>query len=270
MKAFSLIRRGPEYRSDAFAAGLKACGYQFVEGFPGGAPSRDDVLITWNRYGHFDEVAKIFERCGCQVLVAENGYIGRDKNGQQLYALARNQHNGAGSWHVGKEDRWSALGIELKPWRADGKHVLICAQRGIGSPVTAMPQGWPEGVAARLGELTRRDIRIRLHPETRGLTVEVRPLEDDLRDCWAVVVWGSGAGLKAMAAGIPVLSAMPNWIGSSAAAADLRQVEDPLPYKRDARPQMFHSLAWAQWTLDEIAAGTPFRHLLNRPNQEAA
>jgi hypothetical protein len=269
LKIHSLIRRGPEYRSDAFAAGAAAAGYAWREGWHGGTPGRDDVLLIWNRYGSGEAAAQVFEAAGAQVLVAENGYIGRDANGRQLYALARSQHNGAGTWHVGVDDRWSRLGVELKPWRTAGSHILVCAQRGIGSPVAAQPHGWTEDVVRRLRQVTKREIRVRLHPETRNLAAPVPPLESELADCWAVVVWGSGAGIKALVAGVPVINEMRGWIGRLAASQDLRSIDAP-PTPGFLRERMLHSLAWAQWTLDEIASGLPFRTLLATPARSAA
>lgn len=264
MKAYSLIRRGPEYRSDAFAAGLRASGYKYVEGWHGNTPGRDDVLISWNRYGLGDAAAEIFERAGARVLIAENGYIGRDGDGQQLYALALNHHNGAGHWHVGQADRWAALGIDLQPWRVSGEHILVCAQRGIGPKGVAMPPNWEHETVAKLLALTKRPVRLRPHPETRGLAVKPPPLEQDLENCHAVVVWGSGAGIRALVEGVPVIHEMPNWIGR-AACGDIQIDQIEAPRSLGAREAMLRALAWAQWTLAEIAAGLPFKYLLQTP-----
>lgn len=59
----------------------------------------------------------------------------------------------------------------------------------------------------------------------------------------------SGAALQALLWGIPVASEMPDWIGA----------QDNTDAGRLA---MFRRLAWAQWTLEEISDGLPFRSLL--------
>ena len=102
-----------------------------------------------------------------------------------------------------------------------------------------MPGGW------QIKALKKHGGRIRKHPGTRACT----PLEHDLRKCGRVITWGSGAAIKAMMWGIPVISDMPNWIGE----------QDNTDAGRLA---MFRRLAWAQWTLDEIASGEPFDRLL--------
>src|SRR4029450_5791285 len=118
-RAFCLIRPLPHYRSDAFHAGLKACGYEVHTAMKGDIRP-DDVLCIWNRYGTNHEYAKQFEEAGATVLVAENGYIGCDAEGKQLYALARSWHNSAGAWHVGDSERWKDQNITLSPWREGG------------------------------------------------------------------------------------------------------------------------------------------------------
>ena len=64
-----------------------------------------------------------------------------------------------------------------------------------------------------------------------------------------VVTWGSGAAIKALQMGIRVHSDMPHWIGEQ-------------DNTTEGRLAMFRRLAWAQWTLEEIASGLPFERLL--------
>lgn len=268
MKAVSLIRPGPEYRRDAFAAGLKAAGFEYVEGWQGQTPSRDDVLVVWNRYAHFNNTAEMFEKAGASVLVAENGYAGVDAQGHKLYALARAGHNGSGSWFVGNEDRWLPLGIPVKPWREAGAHVLVCGQRNIGSPSMASPVGWEEQIASQLRGITRREIRIRHHPEHRNVSLRPRtPLEDDLKGCHAVVTWASGAGVQALIGGIPAFFCAPHWILAEAASRHWSRIEQPpMPDRMAALRRM----SWAQWSLAELESGLPFRYLLRKGESIAA
>jgi hypothetical protein len=84
-RALVLVRAQPQYRREAFEAGARAAGYQVVSSLP--TPARTDICITWNRYGGADAQARAVEAAGGQVLVTENGYLGRDARGQKLYAL---------------------------------------------------------------------------------------------------------------------------------------------------------------------------------------
>lgn len=264
-RACCLIRQDPGYRREAFIAGLQRAGYavnmQSFQAAPG------DVLMIWNRYGTFDSCALQFERARAQVLVAENGYLGRDWRGKNWYALSRNCHNGAGTWDVGAASRWDDWGYELAPWRAGGREVVILAARGIGPVGVAQPNTWPAEVQARLRRIGIQ-ARIRRHP---GEEKPAIALEDDLANAACVVTWGSGAALKALTLGIPVVSAMPGWIGAGA-ALPLEQFRSLADLRRDdaARLAMFRRLAWAMWSVEEIASGEPFRRLLPDHTRAAA
>ncbi len=242
----------PGWRWDAFAAGLKVCGYKALKYQQ---PSPTGVLVTWNRWHRNDRVAAEYEKFGFPVIVAENGYIGKDSQGRQLYALARTHHLGAGRWFVGEEDRWSGLDIEVKPWRSDGAHIVLLPQRGYGPPGIAMPKNWVADVSIRLSRITKRRVVVRDHPGAG------RPsMNRDLQGCWAAVTWGSGAGVKAIVAGTPVFHELPNWIGAPAARYGIDQIEDPALCDR---APMLHRLSHAQWGTDEIATGESFRRLLS-------
>lgn len=222
-------------------------------------PRPGDVLVLWNRYDTWDLVAKRFERAGCAVVVAENGYLGREWRDGIWYAISLNRHNGAGSWRLGSESRWDSWDVELKPWRTQGDHVLVLPARGIGVPPVVQPGDWLDKALADLKRRTKRPIRVRRHPGTDKPCPVDHGLLAELEGAHCVVTWGSGAALKAIAAGVPVFHGFPQWIGAGAAlpqSADLEQ-----PFLGDRLP-MFRRLAWAMWRLDEIERGEPFAALL--------
>lgn len=231
-------------RRELFSEGLKAVGIDVV-GRPEPAPG--NLFVTWNRYGFGAHTADSYERAGGVALIVENGYLGKRWLGEDWFALSLGQHNGAGRWRVGGDERWDSLGVDLSPWRFGGSEVVVLPQRGIGPAGVAMPRNWP---ASSFG-------RVRVHPGTRACVA----LEDDLKRASSVVTWGSGAALKALLLGIPVFYAMPLWIG---AAAGLHVSKIPCEPLRDdfARLSMFRKLAWAMWTAKEIELGVPFRWLL--------
>lgn len=259
--AYLIIRPGLPYRSEAFAAGLGAAGYDVLSRSPPpGDVKPDTVLVTWNRTAHSARDADTVEQRGGTVLVAENGYLGKGDDGYPLYAMARNHHSGAGEWPDGDPGRWDSLGITLAPWRSGGDHILVLGQRGIGHPLVAMPRGWDRRVADELRKLTRRPIKFRPHPgNERSRLPGLRSLKDDLHGCHAVVTWNSAAGLRAIVAGVPVFCAFPKWIGASAARPLGHDIEDP--FMGDRLP-MLRRLANAQWSITEIRSGEPFRRLL--------
>lgn len=249
-------------------AGLKAAGLDARTGAPPSIAA-GDVVVIWNRYGEMHELATRAEKAGAVVLVAENGYLERPHFGGQHYALARGGHNGQGEWLPRGPGRWDALGIELKPWHGpdanwvneenDGRHILVAPNRSFGRPGYIMPPNWSADVCKRLARVTRRPVRVRMHPGSNAPKV---PLAQDLANCWAVVIWSSSVGVHALIAGVPVIAECPAWICKRAALADIREIEAPWGRCSERLPALM-DMAWAQWTCDELATGEPFRRLLS-------
>lgn len=249
-RAVILLPQSPHYRRDAFAEGLGKLGYE-----PTFNNNRDprpgDVLVIWNRYAN--DTARNFERAKATVLVAENAWVGPEAKDEHHFAICRGHHNGAGTWEVGPEKRWPKMNIKLKPWRKQGSHILVLPQRGMGEKGVAMPTTWEADIVKRLQKITKRPIRTRHHPGPRP-----HP-EIDFDNCWACVIWASGAGVKAIIDGIPVFYEMPKWIGGLAGRLGIEDLENP--FLGDRIP-MLERLAWAQWRPEEISAGEPFKWLL--------
>jgi hypothetical protein len=220
-------------------AGLVAAGYAISE--------QSDVSVVW---GARDQPPG-------KVLVAENGYL--DGTGGPYVALAVGGHNGSGEQPRRRPERWARLGVELKPWRDGGKHILVCPSRGLKTAAMRQPAGWLERTVEELRRHTDRPIKVRPHPGNWKANPPKVPVEDDLRDAYACVIWASSAGVKALVEGVPVIYTAPHWICAEAASNSLADIADP---PRPDRTPAFECLAAAQWSLDEIASGAPFSELL--------
>lgn len=244
-RAYLNLRYTVPERRAAFTEGLRRNGYEVVDGMTRD-PRDGDILVTWNRIHESDTVARIFESRGLPVLATENASWGNEFAGKNWYTLTRSYHNVAQTFPVGSHDRWDRLGLTLEPWRSESEfpETVILPSRGIGPACYRMPAGWVE--RARLQRDRQSAHKVRAHPGRHHLGIS---LEDDLQRASRVITWGSGAAIKALMWGVRVESRMPNWI----AAQD----------NTDAgRLAMFRSLAWAQWTLDELKSGEPFARLL--------
>ena len=265
MLAWNLTRQEMHYRHGAFTHGLRTAGYDVRSDYSAGG-GRGNVLLIWNRYGQYHDIATRFEATGGTVLVAENGYLGPDgisphaMNPRTMYALGRGAHNDSTAIPEGGPERWAALGVDLAPWRTVGEHILVCPNRSFGIPERMMPPNWPIDVCNRLRKLTKREIRLRPHP---GNSPAKKPLAEDLAGAWATVIWSSSAGVHSLIAGGPVICCAPHWICKGAADAHLECVE-----KVDdrgglqTREEAMQRLAWGQWHLSEIESGASFRALL--------
>ena len=262
-RAWCQIRNLPSYRAEAFRAGLEAAGFRVTDsGLSIGFGEPGDLLVIWNRYGVMDRAAAAFKARGGRVLVAENGYLGRDWRGGHWYALAENYHNGAGTWPYDGPERWDRWGVEIQPWLMGPREILGLATRHIGPEGVREPPGWITGAAARLERASRLRVRIRRHPGENPAT----PLEADLARAGGVLTWGSSAALKALLAGWPAIYGFSRWIGAPAGLMldDAMQLSGPAILEAAMlgdRLGMFRRLAWAMWNTDEIRAGAPFRWL---------
>ncbi len=264
-KAYNLVpNRFADGRQRAVGAGLRACGFEVRTAYGGEAINpRTDCLVTWNlHHGAARAAAAVFESAGAPVIVCEEAYT-RRLWPEPHFAMALGGHNGAGRWFPGGPERWARLGVALAPWRRDGAHILVCAARGMGSAEMREPRGWADDVCRRLQAVTRRPVRLRRHP---GKGYSARPLEEDLAGAWAVVVWASNCATHALVTGIPVFYEAPHIVTAGAAQWDIGRIDAPA---YSDRLPVFQDLAWAQWHIDEIANGEPFRHLLHAARQTA-
>lgn len=260
MRAFLLIRPEPQYRRDAFEAGLRACGYS-IEGQPRGAVLPSDVLVIWNRYGRNHALASQFERAGARVVVAENGVLGREWRGDYWYALYLSAPAGGGFFPAGGPERWDGFGVDLCEWRNGGREIIVLAQRGIGPPGVAQPTNWHRSIAQQLAH--RGPVRIREHPGERPCV----SLHTDLAAARCVVTWASCAAIKALLWGIPVFHGYNKWLAADA-AHHVQTLINPGPWPTDLPDRLatFRRLGWASWTTRELSTGLPFRRLLESPS----
>lgn len=227
---------------EACSLGLAAAGY--------GEGAVPDVTIAWGGRNPSPPASG-------RMIVAENGYL--PGAGGPYVALALDGHNGAGRWPRGSSERFKRLGVDFRPWRQDGGHVLVCPSRGIGMQPT--PEDWTERTVAALRKFTKREIRVRPHPGNWKRLPE-HPnvsLARDLEGAWACVIWASTAGVQALIQGVPVIYTAPNWICAGAASNRLADIENP---PMPERLPVFERLASAQWTLPEIESGEAFKAVL--------
>lgn len=248
-RALNLLRPGLHRRRDAFDAGLRAAGFALVDAAPRDIGPRD-VLLIWNRYGGFADVASDFEAQGATVLVAENCPFGNSFRGGSFSLAARHVALTGGEILEGGAERWDSWGLALLPWHEAGETVVL-EQRGIGHPDVRSPDGW----AQRVARLTAG--RIRRHPGNDSPAV---PLGEDLAAAGAVVTWSSAAAVQALSLGVPVWHEHPLFVCRDAC----RPLSAwPGPPRRDyeARLLAMRRLAWGIWSLPEIESGEPLARL---------
>ena len=159
-----------------------------------------------------------------------------------------------GEYFAGSHDpsRWKEikrnLGIDLKPWRSDGDHILICLQRNGGWSMGNLDvMEWCRKTVKEIRRRSNRPIVVRSHPgdkkassyissAPKGVTIShSTSILDDLKNCWACVTYNSSPGVAAAIEGVPVFVTDPQPQNSQAYAvanADIKYIEQPEIYER--------------------------------------
>lgn len=250
MRAQCNLPDGPNYKRDAFLAGLRAAGYEVCRKID--KPESCDILVIWNRPASQESEARKFEKAGARVVVAENGYLGKSYDGRKWFSLAIGHHSGAGTWNDHGPSRWASFGIDLQDWKTEGE-TLILAQRGIGEPGIASPPGWAQEVQKRIGG------RIRRHPGTSDRAV---PILEDLQGVGPVVTWHSGGAIQAIILGHPIWHGFARWL-MAPAAMPLNQWGAAPKFSDADRVRSLERMAWAIWDSEEVCSGKALKVLLS-------
>ena len=198
------------------------------------------------------------------TVVIEKGYIRRDI----YYAVGLNGLNGRAFFNNEKcsAARFNQLGVQVKPWRKNGDHIVVAGQVPSDASVQHIDiLQWAQDVVYQLKDLTDRQIYYRPHPlavsrsrSVNGATFSLRTLEEDLENAWAVVTFNSNTAVDAALAGIPVFVFDVGSMAWGVANKDLKLIENP---EMPSREQWLNDLAYCQWTLKEMEAGLPWSHI---------
>lgn len=256
---------------EAFAAGAAGALLASIDpALPGPPLEAVDPACDGFVYGRLRgtlDVIRALERHGRHWLYADNGYLrpsdhaAGDTSGfykvtrdhfQLTAADANRPVSAAGS------ARLRALDIEIKPWRSQGREIVICPPIEAYAAVMGFDlASWIEVVRDALARHTDRPVRFRARPRPKS-GVKVRPLAEDLADAWALVTHDSNVVVEATVLGIPcfVTGESPaQWLGN----VDLARIETPI-LERDRAAWLAH-LAANQWTLAEMRDGTCWRQM---------
>jgi hypothetical protein len=168
------------------------------------------------------------------------------------------------------------LGIDLKPWKKDGRYILICCQRDGGWSMNNQPlMPWLIKTIKDIQKCTQKPIMVRFHPGDKNVLNHKRDLVryrlqnviishsanimDDFKTASAVVNHNSSPGVVAAIEGIPVfLTDSNNSQAKDVAHSIFSYIENPRDFDRES---WIHRMAQMHWTLDELKDGSAWRHL---------
>jgi hypothetical protein len=227
---------------------------------------RQNVINHQRRTGH--HVMPI--DASCFKFVDTDSYFLRYSLGGVFYNT--NNYANANS----NDSKWrqiqTQLGINLKSWRTNGDHVLVCLQRDGGWSMKGTDMtDWTRQTVQRLRSITNRPILIRPHPKHKinlseltnlpGVSESVNgsTLQQDLTNAWAAVFCNSSSSVAAALAGVPVFADDDDCVAWTVANKDLSQIESPA---MPDRTQWLNDLSSAHWTDEESRRGAIYQRFV--------
>jgi hypothetical protein len=235
--------------------------YAFAKGC-GGEITDEDVLFEDRPVALFGSPARwpllrAAQAAGLDWFYADHGYLGRGK----YFRITKNayQHDGRGEKTPDNWARFERFRRPIHPWRTSGQHVLVCPNSAVYFSLFGIDaEQWLSNVQDRIRAHTDREIRLRWKVQRRD-----RPIEQDLRNAWAVVVFSSAAAVDALIAGVPVFTVAPFAATYRMGLSDLARIEAPV-FPPD-RESFLAVLAANQFTIAEILSGQAWKHLQMTP-----
>ncbi len=260
------------YPSPGKKKGLDVC-QSFAAGCGGCvAPPGQDRLEPGPAffYGWTAHSVPLMEQCrreGHDWYYADNAYyFGRGA----YFRVTRNalMHDGGG---IAGQERLARFGIEIKPWRAHGDHVLVTTQSDLfyRQRLGIARDAWTAGVVRALERTTKRDVRVCHKPEAKasGNAPAAASFEASLKGAHALVTHSSATAVKALIEGVPVFC-IGVCMASIMGLDDLSRIESPVT--PGGREQWLRNLAANQWTREEMRNGACWRDLMYQTIAAAA
>ena len=176
-------------------------------------------------------------------------------------------------------EKWAAYsqwhGVDLRPWRQQGQHILILCQRPKGWNMFGQDQDhWLQKTIDKIRKIeAKRPIVIRMHPGDGARFKQIDKLQkrypkgnasrisisanenirDDLVNCWCVVGYNSTPNVVSVIEGIPAYVEDPlhSWAADVAFSNLSEIVNPPLP----DRTQWINKIANIHWSNQEVRSG---------------
>ncbi len=261
---------------DAFHTGANALGHDVV------VDSNDGIDVIWSVLfnGRMAGNQAIWETCQREerpCIVLEVGGIKRGTTWKvALNGINRDAYFGPTGHN---SDRAKQLGLVVKPWRTEGKYILICGQHDKSLQWQGMPRmsNWFLDTYDQIRKVTDRPILFRPHPRCRLEHIErglrhverqephqIKGTYDDFDmgfdNVWATVSWSSNPAIHSVIEGVPAFTG-PSSLAFDVALQNLQQIEDPLYCDRT---QWLNDYAHTEYTIEEISQGIALKHLTSK------
>ena len=272
----------------AFATGVRTHSHQCDIVRPAEYPAPNpetDVAVMIGVKGYSRKLFDDHLEAGKHVLYIDKGYLG---NRGRYYRMSVNSFQPLRYFQqvARPADRLQTLGLTLQPMRTSGRHILVAGgsvkysnwHRMHGGPNDEDPAtAWAQQTIKRLSKASHRPIVYRPKPSWKDAVpipgVEYsrppRTIQEELRDCWCLVTYGSNAALDALIFGVPVL-VLGDGIAQPLAKMSENSVEDPYLPTDEERWQLLADVAYCQFSVPEMASGLAWSILQEQLHADGA
>jgi hypothetical protein len=217
------------------------------------------------------KIAKHVRSKGDDYYFIETGYLGNyrcpnNRTGRKIYhRIVKNDMQHKTIMDV-PSDRWDSL-VNFNPtlqycgWRKPGSKILLVLSTEKPFQYYGENQDeWLKTVISTLKQHTDREIVIR-EKASRGERTNDTIYDALNDDVYALVTYNSIAAIEAIQFGIPAFALAPT-AADPVGNKDLTQIENPNKPSEEIIQKWLHSIAYSQFSLDEIITGSAWRMVL--------
>ena len=208
---------------------------------------------------------KIMKRCrqdNRDFYYVDTGYFGNEKSS--------NNPNGWKYWHrivkndlqhgeiiSRPDDRFKQFNKTFKPWKKDGRKILIAAPDEKPCKFyNTTQQEWTENTINNLKQYTDRPVVVRERAPKRIDRITTDTLQSALdNDVFALVTFNSVAAVESIFHGIPAFTLAPANAASPVSLQDLSKIENPYYPDEDKLYAWGCHLSYGQFHTSEMASG---------------
>ena len=262
--------------------GLRCAERDLVLRIPNGDYEPSDVAVVFGTYkkavswtawrGYVLDEQK---KRGLTTVVIDSGYVKRGLERTSYYAVGLGGLNGWADFRNEgmPDDRWKALGVEMKPWkqRSEGDDILILGQ--VPWDASVQHVDLDQFLSNQVRYIKRLNYRgrplvFRPHPKAPvGSMPKMEalspPLDQTLAEAlgraFVVVTYNSNSAVDAILAGVPAIVLGEGDMLGGVCSRHIKSLNTPL--RSGERGQWAADLAFAQWRPDEMREGLPWKHL---------
>ena len=217
------------------------------------------------------KIAKHVREKGDDYYFIETGYLGNyrcpnNRTGRKIYhRIVKNAMQHDCIYDV-PDDRWNQLvdfnpDLRYKGWKNPGSKILIVLSTDKPFQYYGEDRDtWLKNVIATLKQHTDREIVIR-EKASRGERTNDTIYDAFDDDVYALVTYNSIAAVEAIQHGIPAFALAPT-AADPVGNKDLTKIETPNKPNEELIQKWLHSIAYSQFSLDEIITGQAWRMVL--------